>query len=1077
MRTKDGRTLRYGTTDAARLTYSGGCHTWMLCEVTDLQGRYIRYNYAKDANNNEIRLASIEYTGTPSLAPKQRVEFTYGLRSDRWTGSTGPLKQAKTLLLTRIDVKGNGTFAWSYLLHYQLLQGRSCLASVQKIAPDGSELNSTELLWDYPDKMQENYAASLPDWKTRPGQYQVRHFSGDFDGDGISDILTTKWNNSLIETDENVCTFTLGGVDGMTRTTTYSLPRNQLFDRFDQILDERGCSGNMASVDFDQLSYGLQHLQDVLAADYDGDGIAEMMFVCMEYDMNFETIIQQGICEAVTQPDFPLSKYTLPTGRYYCLVYSFKDRKFVHKTTTYSDFLPEYRATDRVNTFRFDFDNDGRSELLDGRDIYQLQGSNLVQIGRSDTDMSAHLVNTWGDFNGDGLMDFVSRSGYVYEREYGNYHYRYAGRITDKAILGVTDYDQDGEDELIVFDLYDSIHVVRRNDMLPSEYQHMLITYESEGYHVDFYCDAGYQYPWTEGMTEYWDGHRKVPITYIYMYAAKNNGKGMRIYDKEGNEQGEVEMKLFWDLTHVLNADIDNDGREDIVCFDDDMVRCIYYRTDDNYRREDITLSTGDDYFFGDYNGDGSIDLLSASNNRWWTFLNGYVPQPTLYAVRDGMGLRSEITYRPLTDPAVYAKGSGATYPTLDLAGPVWVVTRIARDNGVAGTQVEHYAYRGAKANLHGKGFFGFSTVTVTDSVPGTTMTTTTTYDDRCGLPLSSTQTTDMGGKTTQQTATYTIEAVNEAQKRYRQRLASRQETDLSGNVVNTTYAEDAWGNPTRETVNYGGGVTAETRTWYRTVDTADRYVCLPDSQTVTRTRGGRHWVEGVRYTYDADCRPLGQVTHTGYRPTATEEYAYNAQGFVAEVKSKPYASNHWLTTTYEYDDRGRVAKETDPLGLSTTYEYDDIGLPLSSTDARGNETSYTYDGFGRRITTRQPDGVTRTEQLMWYTDTDAPDGTLYYVQSAATGHGCGKRPSPPTPPPTAGTCTATTGRTAPCASRTVRARRTCGRTAPTRCRRRGRACAARSDTTPRARCCQWTTQAAPSATTCGRTGSPTPSA
>ena len=48
--------------------------------------------------------------------------------------------------------------------------------------------------------------------------------------------------------------------------------------------------------------------------------------------------------------------------------------------------------------------------------------------------------------------------------------------------------------------------------------------------------------------------------------------------------------------------------------------------------------------------------------------------------------------------------------------------------------------------------------------------------------------------------------------------------------------------------------------------------------------------------------------------------------------------------------------------------------------------TTYEHDGFGRRITTRQPDGVTRTEQLMWYTGTDAPDGTLYYVQSAATG-------------------------------------------------------------------------------------------
>ena len=113
--------------------------------------------------------------------------------------------------------------------------------------------------------------------------------------------------------------------------------------------------------------------------------------------------------------------------------------------------------------------------------------------------------------------------------------------------------------------------------------------------------------------------------------------------------------------------------------------------------------------------------------------------------------------------------------------------------------------------------------------------------------------------------------------------------------------------------------------------------------------------VEGVRYTYDADCRPLGKVEHTGYHPTATEEYTYNAQGFVAAVKSKPRASNHWLTTTYEYDNQGCVTKETDPLGLSATYEYDDIGLLMSATDARDNETSYTYDGFGRRVTTGSP--------------------------------------------------------------------------------------------------------------------------
>jgi RHS repeat-associated protein len=53
-------------------------------------------------------------------------------------------------------------------------------------------------------------------------------------------------------------------------------------------------------------------------------------------------------------------------------------------------------------------------------------------------------------------------------------------------------------------------------------------------------------------------------------------------------------------------------------------------------------------------------------------------------------------------------------------------------------------------------------------------------------------------------------------------------------------------------------------------------------------------------------------------------------------------------TTTYKYDDKGRVYQTVSPDTGTTTYQYDPAGNMISKTDAKGITISYTYDAANR---------------------------------------------------------------------------------------------------------------------------------
>lgn len=65
--------------------------------------------------------------------------------------------------------------------------------------------------------------------------------------------------------------------------------------------------------------------------------------------------------------------------------------------------------------------------------------------------------------------------------------------------------------------------------------------------------------------------------------------------------------------------------------------------------------------------------------------------------------------------------------------------------------------------------------------------------------------------------------------------------------------------------------------------------------------------------------------------------------------------------TEYGYNAVGQRTLVRDALGNETRIEYDAAGRRTAMTDARGQRTEYVYDAAGRLLTTRFPDGTTRT--------------------------------------------------------------------------------------------------------------------
>ncbi|WP_247745973.1 putative T7SS-secreted protein [Streptomyces oryzae] len=140
-----------------------------------------------------------------------------------------------------------------------------------------------------------------------------------------------------------------------------------------------------------------------------------------------------------------------------------------------------------------------------------------------------------------------------------------------------------------------------------------------------------------------------------------------------------------------------------------------------------------------------------------------------------------------------------------------------------------------------------------------------------------------------------------------------------------------------------------------------------------TDTNGRRY-----DYVYDNLHRVIAEGGTAGHMQVRIDyDGIDNATGH--RVTTVTTAAGH--ATRHLFNERGQTVGQVGPLGHRTITERDAYNRPLSHTDALGRTTTFTYDEAGRLAAVRRPDGTTasatRNELGLPVTTTD-PDGAVW---------------------------------------------------------------------------------------------------
>jgi RHS repeat-associated protein len=424
----------------------------------------------------------------------------------------------------------------------------------------------------------------------------------------------------------------------------------------------------------------------------------------------------------------------------------------------------------------------------------------------------------------------------------------------------------------------------------------------------------------------------------------------------------------------------------------------------------------------GDFNGDGltdySADVYASSNDGNPTYswkhvdLSNYQGSDRIVRLVNSHGLTTDITYKPLTDPSVYSKGTGATYPVQEEIPAALVVSSVKIDNGIGGKNEQTHTYAGLRGHLRGLGNLGFASMTLRDVATGIRTETVYSQDwtqHRQGLLLQSRTIAANGTALKDKTLTWGLRGYANAEPGTRARcfrFNSQSVTtnrDLNGAFMsrlteNSVY--DDYGFATEETdlvANESGsrqfGETTQS-TYQHNI--ATWRLGMATNVTLTSTAPGQpNDVRTSSFTYDADGYVITETADPGTPLFTTKTNTRNGFGAITAV------SQTWggtgsdgieatsRITSYEYDAKKRfVTKETNPLGHIETTSYHPIfGIPATKTGPNGLTTSYAYDVFGRLGTTTEPDGTTTTVTRSFCGGSVAcVAGAIYKVHSIEAG-------------------------------------------------------------------------------------------
>jgi RHS repeat-associated protein len=460
--------------------------------------------------------------------------------------------------------------------------------------------------------------------------------------------------------------------------------------------------------------------------------------------------------------------------------------------------------------------------------------------------------------------------------------------------------------------------------------------------------------------------------------------------------------------TPLSTIDWDGDGRTDVL---------VQYGT-----HFGVTLSTGTGFtaiadtgvplstssasnvFVFDQNGDRLQELgtWGPAGLLFYPHASLGVVPDVVTSIVDGYGVTVSPSYVSLV-LGNYTKGTGATYPEIDVEPALYVVSQYSATNGIGGTYTKTYSYAGARADAQ-RGFEGFQSITVSDSRSTTPVVQASFRTDFPYTGFVTGQNVYQHNGTTPISSTTNTPGVNPLnltanQQRYFPYLAGSSTSNyevgglkngalISQVAVSAVY--DSYGNVTSLTRTVTDSDTTSPasvtvgQSWTTTVTntispqfSSDWCLSIPTQMKVERS--GTYLATIARttnFTPDyAKCRVSQQVVEPTTSYQVTTDYHYDDAGFGnLDIQTVTGINMPARATGIDWGITGQFPRTvTDALGQKSTAGYDySLGVQTSITDPNGIGVSMTYDAFGRKTKDIAPD---QTYTTYSYSDCSAAPG------------------------------------------------------------------------------------------------------
>jgi RHS repeat-associated protein len=967
--TKSGQIIEYGFTEDSRIqaldkdnNQRSHVLTWLINKIYDRKGNYTEYKYIEENGIGSIEYIKYAANANSMASAEYKVEFNYTSgREDKILNYIGGSRLLGDQLLSSIKIKyiATGSILNSYQFSYD--QGfYTHLENVQVFAGDLGTLplNPTIFEWGQNNHMVQEETYNYD-------ETNVDEFFIDYNGDGKTDIIEATFDVVLYPNP--------AGNKKVYKEWYYRKRINAGFS------NRISLPGNIDKF----FSY-------ILIGDYNGDGLQDFLTIAYTHE-NYDDlrVSQMYLSNGNGFDQQILSGIVInPSNEPELVIGDFDGNGISELLLSYKDIDPNIN-----NTFIWQF--------KDSYPYYDIVFENKINFGNTDLSSTTLLA---GEFNGDGKTDLMqtdrwgssggghSSKTIIMEVDIPNNEFKWIYSTEFPTVwhrIFPGDFNGDGITDILTYALNNSTVNWEINCFNGSN---AWVKFDDPP--IDNFDPYDGLDQWSNGIKlSDFNGDGKTDLAKFKKFSNDENVADYTIYYSKG-----------WEL------DKTNTTTGEIQCYGGlDFFGGSYY------------VKHISQHLNADFNGDGKFDLYSSAgfyDDKVYLFgFNNDYNQ--LLGFTNGFGNTTSISYKPLTDPTVYTKSSGSTYPINDIQVSMYVVNKVTPDKEFGEKVETNYHYTGARIHKLGKGFLGFKQVKTSDNLKNIeTITYNSLYTKYVGgktyyyYPYSSKsiQNEIIGGVEGQKLVeTFNIFDVKNTTTNNNyifmpvvtNSLQHTWDNDKEHSFIKTTKSKvsisdiDQYGNIKKQIVlvdpeklewihpdnNYDYKTTSEA-SFASNIEVEDWLINRPDYTKTTKysREGGTDDIlktvynyYGKRYSY----WPLVESVSTTPNNNSlfTTKVKFNSYDVYGNLLSKTLSapnSNPLLdskTTKYEYSTKynSRFLTKTTLSGNGISYEtiynyYPEKGLLKEEEILGGIQslvTSYEYDNFGKLFKTTYPDKTT----------------------------------------------------------------------------------------------------------------------